>query len=118
VLPVVADVFYRWVQAEVLSITDFMSKRAMGETMRRPGNQRAWDDGISVWDTFESAWQRAEQLEFSSGSYVVEITLPDGHGLEIEGPGKQSKHHYTIYDADPEFLLGCAGNPVKMPGAP
>ena len=112
------DVYYRYVQAEVVTIRDFVSKGALGEAKRRPGNQRAWDDGISVWDTFESACERAAQLNFSVGSYVVEITLPDNHGLEVEGPGGRSQHHYTIYDADPEFLLVCAGNPVKMPGAP
>jgi hypothetical protein len=118
VLPVVADVYYRYVRAEVATIRDFMSNGALGRTMSRPGNQRAWDDGISVWDTFASACERAEQLEFSPGSYVVEITLPDGHDLEVEGPTGRSNHHYTIYGADPQFLMGCAGRPVKMPGAP
>lgn len=113
-----ADVYYRYVRAEVVTTTDFMSKGALGEVMARPGNQRAWYDGISVWDSFESACERAQQLGFSPGSYVVTITLPDGHGLEVEGPGGRSRHHYTIYDADPEYLMRCAGTPIKMPGAP
>ncbi len=86
--------------------------------MRRPGNQRAWNEGISVWDTYERASQRARELSYAPGSYVVGIILPDDHGLEIEGPTGHRGHHYTIYNADPDFLMSCASTPIKMEGAP
>jgi hypothetical protein len=117
-LPTVADVFFRYVRAEVATLDDFKPHGALGKKMIRPGNQETWDRGISVWDTFENAYLRAREIRFSPGSYIVEISLPEEHGLRIEGPSGWRGHHYTIYDADPEFLLDCAGDPVKMEGAP
>jgi hypothetical protein len=86
--------------------------------MNRPGNQRAWDNGISVWDTLESAIARATEFRFSPGSYIVEISLPEGHGLEIVGSTGRLRDDYTIYDAEPEYLLKHSGKPIKIPGAP
>lgn len=112
------SVYYRFVRSENLQIEDFLSQGAMGRVMNRPGNQRAWDHGISVWNSLESAIARAREFRFSPGSYVVEISLPDDHGLEIEGPTGRLRAHYTIYDADPRYLMKHASQPIKIPGSP
>ncbi len=114
----VPQIFYRYVSAPEMSTNDFRSQGALGRTMRSPGDQGAWNNGISVWATLESARSRAQEINYSAGSYVVELVLPEGHGLKIKGPTGRSKSHYTIFGADPQYLLSCAGNPVKMPGAP
>ena len=112
------SVYYRFVKAELATVDDFLPQGALGKPMLRPGNQRAWNEGLSVWDTFDSACQRAQILRFRPGSYVVELQLPDDHDLEIDGPSGWRGHHYTIYGADPAVLLIYAGMPIKMPGAP
>lgn len=113
-----ASVFYRFVKAEIVTVEDFLPHGALGRVMNRPGNQRAWDNGISVWDTLESAIARGTEFRFSPGSYVVKISLPDDHGLEIVGPTGRLRDHYTIYDADPRYLMQHSDRPIKIPGAP
>jgi hypothetical protein len=98
-------------------LVDFKSQGALGKTMRLPGDRRAWDHGISVYDDFEAACAVAARIKYGPGSYIAEISLPEGHALEVVQTGRD-EHHYTIY-AEAEVLLGYVSAPaVRIPGSP
>jgi hypothetical protein len=59
---------------------------------------------------------KARQLEFSRGSYVATLVVPDDGTVEFAktfGP-----HHYTIYYGSPRSILALVeGSAVRIPGA-
>lgn len=85
--------------------------------MRRPGNQRQWDEGVSVFDDNASAYEFAASIRFRPGSYIVPIALPIGHGYEVVQTGK-NQHHYTIYAPAEELITYVSEEPTRMPGSP
>ncbi|HET7603710.1 MAG TPA: hypothetical protein VFK36_11880 [Gemmatimonadales bacterium] len=109
--------FFRFVHGESPRLEDFMPQGALGKAMRIPGDQRAWDHGVSVYDDFEAACAVAARIRYGPGSYIAAISLPEGHGLEVVQTGRD-EHHYTIY-AEADVLLGYVNAPaVRMPRAP
>ena len=109
--------FYRFVRSETPELADFKSQGALGKTMRLPGNQRAWNHGVSVYDDFDAACAVAARIKYGPGSYLVEIRLPTDHGLEAVQTGRD-EHHYTIF-AEADVLLGYVKEPAaRIPGAP
>jgi hypothetical protein len=98
-------------------LVDFKSQGALGKTMRLPGDQRAWDHGVSVYDDFDAACAVAARIRYGAGSYIAEIWLPIDHGFEVIQTGRD-EHHYTIF-AEAGILLGFVGAPaVRIPGSP
>jgi hypothetical protein len=113
----VADQFFRFVRGETPQLVDFKSQGALGKTMRLPGERRAWESGVSVYDDFEAACAVAARIKYGPGSYIAEISLPEGHRLEVVQTGRDV-HYYTIY-AEPEVLLGYVnGSAVRISGSP
>lgn len=109
--------FFRFVHSEAPELADFTSQGALGKTMRLPGDRRAWDYGVSVYDDFDAACAVAAKIRYGPGSYIAEIRLPADHGLEVVQTGRD-EHHYTIY-AEADVLLGYAMGPaVRIPGSP
>lgn len=85
--------------------------------MRFAGDERAWNEGISVYDDFAHACEVAKSVRYGPGTYIVTIVLGAGHGLEVVQTGKD-KHHYTIFGAASHLLTLVRGTPVRIPGAP
>jgi hypothetical protein len=116
----VGERFYRFVRGTTAKITDFIPQGVQGKAMRYPGDAvavRAWHEGISVYDEFESACEVAARIRFQAGRFIATIVLPPGHAVEIVQTGR-NRHHYTIF-ADAETLLEYVeGLPVLIPGAP
>lgn len=115
------ETYYRWVKTDPPTEADFIPRGAMGEEMRYgkgdPKKVRAWYEGLSFWNSLESATDKAQQNDFAGGSYVVKVTLEDGHEFEVEGPAGKDRDHYTIYGGASE-LLAQAYDLRKMDGAP
>ncbi len=118
---IVPETFYRWVKSDLATEEDFRPQGAMGRRMRFPSTDpeviRAWNEGLSVWISREAATEKAKAIKFLAGSYVVAITLEDGHEFEVVGPTGKDRDHYTIY-GDARKLLALASEPRKMTGAP
>ena len=112
-----AEVYYRFIGGPVVTVDDFKSAGALGKTMRRPGNQRQWNEGVSVFDDYVAACEFAASIRFGPGSYIVPISLPIGHGHEVVQTGR-NQHHYTIYAAAEELIGYVSEEPTRMSGSP
>lgn len=112
-----ADVFFRFVRGKVATLDDFKSQGALGRKLRSHGDERAFNEGISVYDDFDQACEVAASIRFRRGSYLATISLPAGHTIEVVQTG-MNEHHFTIF-ADAESLLDfVVGDPILIPGAP
>lgn len=112
-----ADVFFRFVRGKVATLDDFKSQGALGRTLRSRGDERAFNEGISVYDDFDQAREVAAAIRFRRGSYLATISLLVDHHIEVVQTG-MNEHHFTIF-ADAERLLTfLVGDPILIPGAP
>lgn len=109
--------FFRFVHSEAPELADFKSQGALGKRMRLPGDLRAWDDGVSVYDDYGAACAVAARLRYGPGSYIAEISLPAGHEFEVVQTGRD-EHHYTIYAAVEVLLRYVNAAAVRIPGSP
>lgn len=92
-------------------IDDFKSAKALGKPLRDPAQARAWEHGISVFDSLDYAKDRARSFRFLLGRWIVPIRIPLSAHIETEQTGID-RHHFTIYAA-PELLLSLvAGHAV------
>jgi hypothetical protein len=81
-----SDTYFRFVRGEAATLDDFTSQGALGKIMRFAGGeeaQRRWNEGISVYDSFDYACRLAASSGFRMGSYIATLTLPIDHELEI-----------------------------------
>lgn len=112
-----ADVYFRFVRGRIPRVDDFRSQGALGRTLRTRGDERAFNEGVSVYDDFGQACEVAASIRFRRGSYLAVIALPEGHAFEVVQTGR-NPHHFTLF-ADAEQLLALVvGDPALMPGAP
>ncbi len=112
-----AEVYFRFIRGPVANVDDFRSAGALGKTKQRPGNQRQWDEGVSVFDDFGAACEFSASIRFRPGSYIVPISLPLGHSHEVVQTGR-NRHHYTIYAAAEVLITYVSEEPTRIPGSP
>ena len=72
--------FYRIVRNAAVSEDDFKPAKDLGKPLLDPAQIRPWAEGISVYDTFERAADRARRYHYKLGRFVVAVTLPVGGG--------------------------------------
>jgi hypothetical protein len=113
----VADVYYRFVRGQVVTLDDFRSQGALGRTLRSPGDERAFNEGVSVYDDFDQACEVAASIRYRRGSYLAVISLPADHAIEVAQTGR-NPHHFTMFAEAETILALVAGDPVLIPGAP
>lgn len=101
-----ARTYYRIVRHPAALEDDFKPAKELGKPLRDPRFERQWSEGVSVYDTFESAAERARRYRYRLGRFIVAITLPAGAKVEVEQSGNDPRH-YTLY-ADPQQLLSLA----------
>jgi hypothetical protein len=105
--------FYRIIRAEEAVIDDFKSAKALGKPLRDPSQARAWEHGVSVFDSLAYAKNRARAFRFLLGGWIVPIRIPGHAGIEVEKTGND-RHHFTVY-ATPDMLLSLvAGDAVAV----
>lgn len=112
-----AEVYFRFIRGAVANVDDFRSAGALGKSKQRPGNQRQWDEGVSVYDNFDAACEFAASIRFGPGSFIVPILLPLGHNHEVVQTGR-NPHHYTIYAAAEVLMTYVGDEPTRIPGSP
>jgi hypothetical protein len=88
--------FFRIVRGPRVSEEDFKPAKALGKPTLRPARAREWAEGISVFDSFEHAADRARFVAINLGRFVVAIRLPDGSPISDEQTG-WDRHHVTPY---------------------
>lgn len=90
--------FCRIVRGAEISEDDFRSAKEPGKPLLDPELVRPWAEGVSVYDTFERAVDRARRYRYKLGRYVVAVALPVDAAVEIEQSGSDPRHH-TVYGA-------------------
>jgi hypothetical protein len=105
--------FYRIIRAEEAVIDDFKSAKALGKPLRDPSQARAWEHGISVFDSLDYAKDRARSYRFLLGRWIVPIWIPRHASIEIEKTG-HDRHHFTIYSTPDMLQSLVAGNAVAV----
>lgn len=110
-------VYFRFVRGPAVSLDDFRSQGALGRTLRSRGDERAFNEGISVYDDFDQACEVAASIQYLRGPYLAILSIPAELGIEVTQTGRNARH-FTVF-ADAERLLALVvGDPVLMPGAP
>jgi hypothetical protein len=113
----VADVYYRFVRGPRATLDDFRSQGALGRKLRSHGDERAFHEGVSVYDNFDQACEVPTAIRFRRGSYLAAVALPAGYEVEVVQTGL-NPHYFTVF-AEAELLLSLVmGDPTLMPGAP
>lgn len=103
--------FYRIIRAEEAVIDDFKSAKALGKPLRDPSQARAWEHGVSVFDSLAYAKERACAFKFLLGRWIVQVNIPRDAGIEVERTG-HDPHHFTIYSTPDMLLSLVAGDAV------
>ena len=84
-----ADVSYRFVRGQVATLDDFRSQGALGRKLRSSGDERAFNQGVSVYDDFAQACEVAASIRYRRGSYLAVIeellALVAGRSMLIPG---------------------------------
>jgi len=98
----VARIFYRVVQSDPPTLSDFTSHAALGKApaTNDPARQRM-AEGLSVFATVNQARRNARSFR-AHGRYIAEVVIDD-ESLTVERTGRQPGHH-TIW-GDPAALL-------------
>ena len=63
---------------------------------------RRWE-GLSVFVSYEAAWENAERVNWRIGGQIVEVIIPDEVELEMDGPDERG--HCNLYGLSPADLL-------------
>ena len=95
--------YYRIIRAREPVLEDFKSAKALGKPLRDPSQARAWEAGISVFDSHDYARARARQFRFALGRFIVPLRIPDDGRIEVAQTGND-RRHFTVY-ATPEQIL-------------
>jgi hypothetical protein len=101
-------IFYRIIRADEAVIDNFKSAKSLGKPLRDPLQARAWEFGVSVFDSLEYTKARARAFKFLLGRWIVPVRIPRDAGVEMEQSGND-RHHFTLYST-PELLLSLAGD--------
>lgn len=112
-----AGVYFRFVRGRVATLDDFRSQGALGRKLRSRGDERAFHEGISVYDDFDQACEVAASIQYRRGSYLVTLSIPAELGIEVIQTGRNA-HHFTIYADAVRLLALVVGDPKLIPGAP
>lgn len=88
-------VLHRTVKTDPPAAIDFMSNKALGKPPRNAElREPVLHDGLSVWDSLESAIAMARQFP-QHGAFIAELTIAPDSMITIRktrGPG-----HFTIF---------------------
>jgi hypothetical protein len=107
--PELSDVertFYRIFRAEKATLEDFKSAKALGKPLRDPSQLRAWEEGVSAFDSLDYARARARVFKFALGRWIMPLRVPSDGSIKVTQSG-HDRLHFTIY-AIPEQLLSFA----------
>lgn len=69
---------------------------------RDPVFLRRWE-GLSVFTTFEAAWENAADLNWRIGTLIAELTVPDDAEVLMDGPDERG--HCNLYGLSAAQLL-------------
>jgi hypothetical protein len=69
---------------------------------RDPEFLRRWN-GLSVFTTYEAAWENAARVNWRIGGLIVEIIIPDEVEIEMDGPDERG--HCNLYRLNPADLM-------------
>lgn len=58
-----ADVYFRFVRGTVATLDDFRSQGALGRKLRSRGDDRAFNEGVSVYDDVDQACEVAASIQ-------------------------------------------------------
>ena len=89
-------IYFRIVRNADVSEDDFKPAKDLGKPLLEPELARPWAEGVSVYDTFERAVNRARRFRYKLGRFVVTVTLPAGADVEVEQSGDDPRH-FTLY---------------------
>jgi hypothetical protein len=92
---------FRITAAAVPTLSDFLSDKAMG-LPPRDDHPDLWD-GVSMWNTFQQAVRKAQDLPLLGGTHVAELSL-DPSAVRVERTMPNSRGHHTVW-GDPKVLL-------------
>jgi hypothetical protein len=92
------------VKSDPPSERDVLSHAQLGKVppRRDPAFLRRWA-GLSVFTTYEAAWQNAANLNWRIGTLIVEITIPNDVAFEQDGPDERG--HCNLYGLSAADLL-------------
>jgi hypothetical protein len=76
-------------------------------------HRRAWEHGVSIFDSLEYAQDRARSFRFLLGRWIVPIRIPHDTHVEIEQTGND-RHHFTVYATPGQLLSLVAGDAVAV----
>lgn len=112
---VVERVFYRIVRGPSVSADDFKPAKALGKPLLRPTRAREWAEGISVFDSFEHAANRARFFRFNLGRFVVALRIPIDSPIDVEQTSRD-RHHFTLYGTLEQLMACVSGKPQRIDG--
>jgi hypothetical protein len=98
-----ARTFYRIIRGPIPTLEDFKSGKQLGKPLRDPRMVREWATGISAFDSFEHAVERARAVHFRLGTWVIALSIPDDSSIEWAQTAQDSRH-YMIYSPPFEAL--------------
>jgi len=72
-----------------------------------------WAEGISVFDSFEHAADRARFFGFNLGRFVVAIRVRAGSPISVEQTSRD-RHHVTLYGTLQQVMVYASGEPQRI----
>jgi hypothetical protein len=83
---------------------DFLSHAQLGKIppLQSADFLRRWE-GLSVFTTYEAAWENAANLRWRIGEYVAEVVVPDDIDYQCDGPDE--RRHCNLYGLSAADLL-------------
>ncbi len=72
-----------------------------------------WAEGISVFDSFEHAADRARFFGFNLGRFVVAIRVRTGSPISVEQTSRD-RHHVTLYGTLQQVMVYASGEPQRI----
>jgi len=108
--------FFRVVRGTRPTLEDFQPVAVSGRPLRYPEYRREFEEGVSVYDDFDHACEKARANRFRHGVYIVKIVVPEDGSIELRQTF--AEHHYTIY-AEPARILALAEDvavPIRISG--
>ena len=100
--------YYRLVKTRSVHREDFFTHKQLGLPLRSQRLECLWSRGISVFPTIDDARAMAERIPAFRDGYIACLEIDAT--VHIEQTGRWP--HFTIFDADPDFLLNCVKGPV------